>query len=40
LRGPILDSMRAKEEGSIQEFSNIWYSESTWKNLQEIIIRS
>jgi 3,2-trans-enoyl-CoA isomerase len=40
LRGPVLDSMRAKEEGSIQEFSNIWYSESTWKNLQEIIIRS
>lgn len=40
LRGPILDSMRAHEEGSIQEFSNIWYTESTWKNLQEIIIRS
>jgi 3,2-trans-enoyl-CoA isomerase len=39
LRGPVLDSMRAREEGSIQEFSNIWYSESTWKNLQEIIIR-
>ncbi len=40
LRGPVLDSMRAREEGSIQEFSNIWYSESTWKNLQEIIIRA
>jgi enoyl-CoA hydratase/carnithine racemase len=40
LRGPILDAMRAREEGSILEFANIWYSESTWKKLQEIVIRS
>lgn len=40
LRGPVLDAMRAREEGSILEFSNIWYSESTWKKLHEIVIRS
>jgi enoyl-CoA hydratase/carnithine racemase len=40
LRGPILDAMRSREEGSILEFANIWYSESTWQKLQEIVIRS
>jgi enoyl-CoA hydratase/carnithine racemase len=40
LRQPIADAMAAREAESIREFVAIWYSESTWKNLQAIQIRS
>ena len=30
--------MLAREAASIAEFVDIWYSEPTWKNLQEIKI--
>lgn len=39
LRGLVADEMRRREAASIREFVKIWYSESTWKNLQEIRIR-
>ena len=38
LRQPVVDAMLAREAASIAEFVDIWYSESTWKNLQEIKI--
>jgi 3,2-trans-enoyl-CoA isomerase len=34
LRGPIAEEIMKRERGSILEFIDIWYSESTWKNLQ------
>lgn len=40
LREPIAEAMRRRERGSIFEFVDIWYSESTWKQLQEIKIRA
>ncbi len=39
LRKAAASLMTAREEESIAEFSDIWYSESTWKQLQEIKIR-
>ncbi len=36
LRGPVAEEMVKSEEASIREFVDIWYSESTWKNLQQI----
>jgi 3,2-trans-enoyl-CoA isomerase len=39
LRKPVIDDMLAREQDSIREFVEIWYSEPTWKNLQEIKIR-
>jgi enoyl-CoA hydratase/carnithine racemase len=39
LRKPAIDEMIAREPESIREFVEIWYSERTWKNLQEIKIR-
>jgi len=39
LRGPVAEEMRCRESASIKEFADIWYSEATWRNLQEIRIR-
>ncbi len=36
LRGPTAEEMVRDEDASIREFVDIWYSENTWKNLQEI----
>lgn len=38
LRGPVAEEMRRCESASIVEFNDIWYSEATWRNLQEIRI--
>lgn len=35
LRKPAAEEMRRREGDSIREFVDIWYSESTWKTLQE-----
>lgn len=40
LRKPIADEMARRERASIDEFVDIWYSEPTWSNLQNITIRS
>jgi enoyl-CoA hydratase/carnithine racemase len=40
LRGPVAEEMTRRERQSIQEFVEIWYSESTWRNLQAITIHS
>ena len=40
LRKPIADEMIQREKTSIREFIDIWYSEKTWINLQEIKIHS
>jgi enoyl-CoA hydratase/carnithine racemase len=39
LRKHTAEEMERKEKDSILEFAEIWYSESTWKNLQNIKIR-
>ena len=39
LRNPVAEGMRRRESVSIGEFVDIWYSEATWRNLQEIRIR-
>jgi enoyl-CoA hydratase/carnithine racemase len=40
LRRPIVEDMIKREKESIREFVDIWYSEATWKQLQEIKIHS
>jgi enoyl-CoA hydratase/carnithine racemase len=40
LRGPVLDEMARREEASLREFADIWYSERTWEQLQKIEIRA
>lgn len=40
LRKPISAEMIKRERDSVLEFADIWYSEKTWKNLQEIRIHS
>jgi 3,2-trans-enoyl-CoA isomerase len=40
LRKPIAAEMIKRERDSVLEFADIWYSEKTWKNLQEIRIHS
>lgn len=40
LRHPRVEKMRAREQDSLREFVEIWYSEQTWKNLQEIKIHT
>lgn len=40
LRQPVADKMSKRETSSINEFVDIWYSEETWANLQEIKIHS
>jgi hypothetical protein len=39
LRRPVIENMCARERQSIREFVDIWYSERTWKQLQQIEIR-
>jgi len=38
LRRPIAEEMMQRESASIREFVDIWYSEPTWANLQDIKI--
>ncbi len=38
LREPIADDMQKREKRSIEVFLEIWYSETTWANLQKIQI--
>lgn len=40
VRGPTAEVMKARERDSISEFVDIWYSDETWKQLQEITIRT
>ena len=40
LRAPVAEEMVKREDASVQEFVNIWYSEKTWENLQAIKIHS
>jgi len=40
LRQPIAQEIAKRETNSIHEFVDIWYSEETWANLQEIKIHS
>jgi len=40
LRGPVAEEMARRERQSVREFVEIWYSESTWRNLQAITIHS
>ncbi len=40
LRGPVLEEMERREEASLREFADIWYSERTWKQLKKIEIRT
>jgi len=35
LRRPVAEEIMKREKDSILEFVEIWYSENTWKNLQE-----
>ena len=39
LRRPVVEEMRRREQESIREFVEIWYSAATWANLREIRIR-
>lgn len=39
LREPLARLISNREESSISEFNEIWYSESTWKQIQEIKIK-
>jgi len=39
LRKQIAEEMKRREKGSIEEFVNIWYSDTTWKNLKKIKIQ-
>jgi 3,2-trans-enoyl-CoA isomerase len=40
LRGPVLEEMARREEASLREFVDIWYSERTWQTLRKIEIRA
>jgi Delta3-Delta2-enoyl-CoA isomerase len=39
LRKPIAEEMVKREADSIKEFVDIWYSEKTWRQVQEVKIR-
>ncbi len=39
LREPIAEQMRSREPASIEEFVKVWYSASTWEQLEKIEIR-
>jgi len=39
MREPVAEEMRRREARSISEFVDIWYSPSTWANLEKIEIR-
>ncbi|MBW1753142.1 MAG: enoyl-CoA hydratase/isomerase family protein [Deltaproteobacteria bacterium] len=38
LRGPVAAEMAIREQDSLHEFADIWYSEETWANLEDIKI--
>jgi 3,2-trans-enoyl-CoA isomerase len=40
LRRPISEEMAKREQDSLREFADIWYSERTWANLEDIKIHS
>lgn len=40
LRKPVAEEMVKREKDSIREFVDIWYSEKTRRNLEEIKIHS
>jgi Delta3-Delta2-enoyl-CoA isomerase len=40
LRAPVAEEMTKNEHQSVREFVEIWYSQSTWRNLQGIKIHS
>ena len=40
LRAPVAAEMTANERRSIEEFVSLWYSDATWKNLQQIKIHA
>jgi enoyl-CoA hydratase/carnithine racemase len=40
LRNPTAEEMMKREKASILEFVDSWYSEKTWNNLKEKVIRS
>lgn len=40
LRRPVAEEMMKREKTSILEFVDIWYSENTWKSLQQKVIRA
>ena len=40
LRGPVAEEIERREQASIREFADIWYSEETRANLRKIEIRS
>ena len=40
LRAQVADEMAKREQQSVQEFVDIWYSHNTWNNLQAIRIHS
>ncbi len=39
MKGRVAERMQQRELESMNEFMDIWYSESTWENLQSILIR-
>lgn len=40
LRRPIAEEMAKREQDSLREFADIWYSEETWADLKDIKIHS
>jgi enoyl-CoA hydratase/carnithine racemase len=40
LRRPVANEMIQRENDSVREFVDIWYSDNTWENLKEIKIYS
>jgi 3,2-trans-enoyl-CoA isomerase len=40
LRRPVAAEMAKREQDSLHEFADIWYSERTWENLKDIKIHS
>ena len=40
LRRPVLEEMARREEASLREFVDIWYSERTWEQLKKIEVRT
>jgi 3,2-trans-enoyl-CoA isomerase len=38
IKGFVFERIQQREDDSISEFARIWYSESTWENLQSIVI--
>ena len=40
LRGPVIDTISAREQKTIDEFVEIWYSDTLRENLKKIEIRN